>query len=203
MSVVSTGRTTPYDQPVKTHQYNKNLRAHSNNPIKFGEYDTYNFLAGVGVKAFSKISTFFRGSQYEDNSVLMSQLKNVGIDMKRYNKFPQLDNLKNVLRFIGVDLKPDIFGCRSIGTIDKTYEVMFNNCKLNVSIPELRYLLVMHSYFLRFQQEHNNGITNMDEFFAMIDTTDLFKDLPIEFVNAMKERFVDVLPILQQLKQYD
>lgn len=203
MSVVSTGRTTPYDQPVKTHQYNKNLRAHSNNPIKFGEYDTYNFLAGVGVKAFSKISTFFRGSQYEDNSVLMSQLKNVGIDMRRYNKFPQLDNLKNVLRFIGVDLKPDIFGCRSIGTIDKTYEVMFNNCKLNVSIPELRYLLVMHSYFLRFQQEHNNGITNMDEFFAMIDTTDLFKDLPIEFINAMKERFVDVLPILQQLKQYD
>lgn len=201
MSVVSTGRTTPYDQPVKTHQYNKNLRAHSNNPIKFGEYDTYNLLAGVGVKAYAKISTFFRGSQYEDNSVLMTQLNNIGIDMDRYNKFPQLDNLKNVLRFIGVDLKPDIFGCRTIGMIDKTYEVMFNNCKVNVSIPELRYLLILYSHFLKYQEEMR-GIINMDEFFKIIDSTDLFKDMPEDFVIAMKERFVDLLPILQQLKQY-
>ena len=202
MSVVSTGRTTPYDQPVKTHQYNKNLRPYSNNPIKFGEYDTYNFLAGVGVKSFAKIATFFRGSQYEENSVLMSQLNNVGIDMGRYNKFPQLDNLKNVLRFIGVELKPDIFSCRSIGMIDKTYDVMINNCKVTISIPELRFMLILHSYFLRYQEE-SNGTIDMNQFYAMIDTTDLFKDLPEEFIINMKNKFVEMLPILQQLKQYD
>jgi hypothetical protein len=71
MSTVATGKTTWYDQPVKSRLFNKHLRHYSDNPIKFGEYDTYNFLAGVGVREFSKITTYFRGSQYEENSMLM------------------------------------------------------------------------------------------------------------------------------------
>ena len=202
LSVVSVGRTTHYDHPIKTRQVNNNLRLYSDNPIKFGEYDTYNFLAGVGVRDFAKITTYFRGSQYEENSVLMSQLNNVGINMDEYNKFPQLDNSKNVLRFLGVVLKPDIFGCRTIGMIDKTYDVMINNCKITISIPELRYMLILHSYYLKYQAEHQS-IVDMVKFYDVIRESKLFEGLPDDYVESLKEKFLTILPILQQMKQYD
>ena len=202
MSIVSVGRTTYYDHPVKTRQVNNNLRLFSDNPIKFGEYDTYNFLAGVGVRAFAKITTYFRGSQYEANSVLMSQLNNIGIDMSKYNKFPQLDNLKNILRFIGIRLKPDIFGCRTIGNIDKTYEVMMNNCRVNISIPDLRFVLILHSYYLKYQDKINSTV-NLDVFYNYIlNETDTFKELPKEYAYSVMKKFTEILPVLQQMKQY-
>ena len=202
MSVVSVGRTTYYDHPVKTRQVNNNLRLFSDNPIKFGEYDTYNFLAGVGVRAFSKITSYFRGSQYEENSVLMSQLNNVGIDMEKYNKFPQLDNLKNVLRFMGVSLKPDIFGCRTIGNSDEIFEVMINNCRVHISIPDLRYMLILHAHYLRYEQEVKSTI-NLDLFYdKILKETKTFEGLSNEEVSIILGKFTEILPILQQMKQY-
>ena len=202
MSVVSVGRTTYYDHPVKTRQVNNNLRLFSDNPIKFGEYDTYNFLAGVGVRAFAKITSYFRGSQYEENSVLMSQLNNVGIDTSRYNKFPQLDNLKNVLRFMGVRLKQDIFGCRTIGNIDEEFEVMINNCRVKISIPDLRFMLIIHAHYLKYVQEIK-GTVNLDIFYnKIINETDTFKNLSEEEIKRILEMFTEILPVLQQMKQY-
>lgn len=201
MSAISTGRTTLYDLPVKTRQYNKNLRHYSDNPIKFGEYDTYNFLAGVGVKAFAKITTYFRGSQYEENSMLMSQLNNMGIDMSKYNKFPQIDNLKNILKLLGVKLKPDIFGYSTIGNIDELHEILINNVKINISIPDLRYVLIMHSYYLQYE-EYVKGTVDMIEFLNKVCGTNLFEGLPAEYINSICEMFVELLPTLQQLKQY-
>lgn len=202
MSIVSVGRTTYYDHPVKTRQVNNNLRLFSDNPIKFGEYDTYNFLAGVGVRSFAKITSYFRGSQYEENSILMGQLNNVGIDMSKYNKFPQLDNLRNVLRFLGVNLKPDMFSCRTIGNVDKTFEVMMNNCRVQISIPDLRFMLILHSYYLQYQQEIN-GTINLDWFYdKILKETNTFENLPEDYVNSVLERFTQLLPVLQQMKQY-
>lgn len=201
MSTISTGRTTLYDLPVKTRQYNKNLRHYSDNPIKFGEYDTYNFLAGVGVKAFAKITTYFRGSQYEDNSVLMSQLNEVGIDTSKYNKFPQLDNLKNVLKLLGAKLAPDIFGYNTIGAHDVTYDVLINNVNINISIPDLRYILIMHSYYLQYE-EYNNGVVDMNDFLSQMNKTDVFEGQSKEYIDSIYKLFTELLPILQQLKQY-
>jgi hypothetical protein len=202
MSAISTGRTTLYDLPVKTRQFNKNLIRYSDNPIKFGEYDTYNFLTGVGVRAFAKITTYFRGSQYEDNSILMSQLNDVGVDMTKYNKFPQLDNLKNVLKFMGTKLKPDVFNYGTISNIDELHEVLINNVKVNIDIPTLHYILIMHSYYLQYQ-EYKNGIVDMLDFFENMKTTKAFEYLDNEKINSLCEDFLQLLPILQQLKQYD
>jgi len=200
LAAVSTGRTTLYDQPVKTHQFNKNLRHYSDNPVKFGEYDTYNFLAGVGVRDFSKITTYFRGSQYEENSILMSQLNDMGVDLSKYNQFPQLDNLKNTLKFMGIKLRPDIFGFSTIGAVDKTYPVYINNVKIDVSIPDLRFFLIMHSYFMYYQESH--PFVDMIEFYKMIDETNLFEGCSRDYIESIYERFTQLLPILQQLKQY-
>ena len=201
MSAISTGRTTLYDMPVKTRQYNKHLRRYSDNTIKFGEYDTYNLLAGIGVKSFAKITTYFRGSQYEDNSVLMSQLNNVGIDTTKYNKFPQLDNLKNVLKLLGAKLMPDIFGYNTIGNVDELQEIYINNIKINISIPDLRYILIINSYYLQYE-EFVSGTVDMNDFLNKMNNTDIFEGLTETEINAIYEKFIDLLPTLQQLKKY-
>lgn len=202
MSTVSTGRTTLYDLPVKTRQYNKNLRHYSDNPIKFGEYDTYNFLAGVGIKSFAKISSYFRGSQYEENSVLMSHLNNMKIDTSKYNKFPQLDNLKNVLKLMGIRMAPDVFGYNTIGNVDDEMDLLFNNVTVKISIPDLRYILIMYSYYMQYES-YKNGTVDMIDFFNNITKTNLFDGVTDQvYINNIFERFVNLLPTLQQLKQY-
>ena len=202
MSAVATGRTTLYDQPVKTRRYNKNLIPHSDNPIKYGEYDTYNFLAGMGVKMFAKISTYYRGSQYEDNSILMSQLNGVGIDTSKYNQFPQLDNLKNILKLMGTKLNSDIHWFNTIGNIDELHSVKIGNNDVDISIPDLHYVLIMESYFLQYTS-YMRGSVDMGEFFNQMAQTNVFNGLSEEYINYIFEKFSSLLPILQQRKQYN
>lgn len=203
MSTVSTGRTTLYDLPVKTRKFNKNLSHYSDNPIKFGEYDTYNFLAGIGPRTFAKISTMFRGSQYEDNSMLMSQLNDMGVDMTKYNKFPQLDNFKNILKLLGIRLTKSKFGYNTIGSVDEEFEVYITNVKVKISIPDLRYILILNSYYLQYEA-YINGTVNLEEFFnKMITETNVFTNLTDEYITYIFKKFSDMLPILQQIKQYN
>lgn len=201
MSTVATGKTTWYDQPVKSRLFNKHLRHYSDNPIKFGEYDSYNFLAAVGPDALFKITTYFRGSQYVENSMLMAQLNNMGIDTTKYNQFPQIDNLKNILKLLGIRLKKDPFGYSTIGNVDETFDVMMNNIKVSISIPDLRYVLILHSYYLMYQ-ERVGGLTNMNEFFDTVDKTNTFEGRNDEYKSYIYEKFVELLPTLQQMKQY-
>lgn len=202
MSTVATGRTTLYDQPVKTRRYNKNLIPYSDNPIKYGEYDTYNFLAGMGVKAFAKISTYYRGSQYEENSVLMSQLNGMGIDTSTYNQFPQLDNLRNILKMLGTKLKTDIYWYDTIGNVDEVHNVKIGNVDVNISIPDLRYMLIMHSYYLQYAA-HKQGYIDMMDFIDQMSKTNTFIGLSQEYINYLFTKFCELLPVLQQRKQYN
>lgn len=201
MSVVSTGRTTYYDIPVKTRQFKNNLKRYSDNPIKFGEYDTYNFLAGIGPLTFAKITTYYRGSQYEDHSMLMAQLNDIDLDLKKFNKFPQLSNLKNVLKLNGVQLKESPFTFNSIGLIDKQYEVYMNNVKVQISIPDLSYVLQMYSYYLQYEQ-YLNGAVDLIDFFNQLRGTNLFTMRSEKYIQHVFDTFRKLLPVLQQLKQY-
>jgi hypothetical protein len=85
--------------------------------------------------------------------------------------------------------------------VDETYDVMMNNIKVNISIPDLRYVLMLHSYYLQYQ-EQVGGMTNMDAFFATIEKTDLFDMKSDEYRNEIYHKFVELLPTLQQMKQY-
>lgn len=202
MSTVATGRTTLYDQPVKTRRYNKNLIPYSDNPIKYGEYDTYNFLAGMGVKAFAKISTYYRGSQYEDNSMLMSQLNGIGIDTTKYNQFPQLDNLKNILKLLGTKLKTDVYWYDTTGNIDELHDVKIGNVDVTISIPDLHYMLIMHSYYLQYAA-YKQGSIDMVDFLDQMSKTNTFMGLGQEYINYLFTKFTELLPVLQQRKQYN
>ena len=201
MSAVSTGRTTYYDIPVKTRQFKNNLRRYSDNPIKFGEYDTYNFLAGIGPRDFAKITTYYRGSQYEQYSMLMSQLNDMTLDLDKYNKFPQLSNMKNILKLNGVQLKESPFTFNSIGLIDKKYTVKMNNIDVEISIPDLSYILQIHSYYLQYEQ-YLHGAVDLNDFFNNIRETNMFYERDEEYINHVFELFASLLPVLQQIKQY-
>ena len=202
LSTVAAGRTTLYDQPVKTRRYNKNLIPYSDNPIKYGEYDTYNFLVGIGVRSFAKISTYYRGSQYEDNSVLMSHLNGIPIDTSKYNKFPQLDNLKNILKLLGAKLESDKYWYNTIGNVDEIHDVMIGNVKVPISIPDLHYTLIMHSYYLQYTAYKRESF-NMDEFFDQLRNTNTFIGLDQEYIDYLFAKFSGLLPVFQQRKQYN
>ena len=203
LSAISTGRCTLFDLPVKTKQYNKHYRKYSDNPVRFGEYDTLNMLDGVGVREFAKITTYFRGAQYEDNSVLMAQLEDKKIDMSRYNKFPQLDNLKAVFKLMGYTFTPDAYGMKSMGApIDEEQEILINNVKVKISIPDLTYCLQMYSYYMQYET-YLSGVVDMVDFVDKILTTDLFPEfIPDWYIKHVIDIFPKVLPLLQQLKEY-
>lgn len=201
LSSVATARTTLYDQPVKTRRYNKNLIPYSDNPIKYGEYDTYNYLAAMGVKELAKIATYYRGSQYQPNSVLMSQLSGIGIDTTKYNQFPQIDNLKNVLKMLGTELVNEPCRIGTIGTIDECQDVMIGNVKVSISQSDLHYMLIMYSYFLQYNA-YKSGCVAMDDFYQQMLTTHEFDNLPKEYVQKLLGMFTELLPTLQQMKQY-
>lgn len=202
MSAVATSKTTWYDQPVKSHLFGKkSMRHYSDNPIKFGEYDTYNFLAVVPVEAFAKITTYFRGSQYEENSILMSQLNDMAIDTTKYNQFPQLDNLKNVLKFMGIEMAPETFSYNNAGRFDEIFPVMMANYEIPISIPDLRYILILNSYYMQYQNE-THGVVDLTNFFRMIDETETFKEYPREYVEHVYRKFTELIPVLNQIKVY-
>jgi hypothetical protein len=201
MTSVATGRTTLYDQPVKTRKFNKNLIPYSDNPIKFGEYDTYNFLAGMGIQSFAKITTYYRGSQYEDNSVLMSHLNGISIDTTKYNQFPQLENLKNILKLLGTKFENDMFWYDTIGNVDEIHNVKIGNVDVSISIPELRYMLIIHSYYLQYCS-YKRGYLDMVEFFDHMKKTNTFIGLSDQYVDYLLQKFCELLPVLQQKKEY-
>lgn len=200
LTTVSTGRTTLYDLAVKTKQYKEHLKHYSDNTIKFGEYDTYNILAAVEVKTFAKVATYFRGSQYEENSILMGQLNEKSLDLTKYNKFPQLDNLHNCFKFIGIGMK-STGGYNTIGSIDDIQEIQVGNIPVQISLPNLSYVLIIYSYYTQYEQ-YLGGAVDMIDFLTKIKGTNVFESKPDWYVNWVIEEFVNLLPVLQQLKQY-
>ena len=200
LTAVSTGRTTLYDLAVKTKQYKEHLKHYSDNAIKFGEYDTYNFLAAVEVKTFAKVATYFRGSQYEENSVLMGQLNGKELDLGKFNKFPQLDNLHNCFKFIGIGMK-STGGYTTIGPIDDIQEIHIGNIPVKISLPNLSYVLIIYSYYTQYEQ-YLGGAVDLVEFLTKIRGTNVFTNKPDWYIDWVFEEFVNLLPVLQQLKQY-
>ena len=132
----------------------------------------------------------------------MSHLNNMKIDTSKYNKFPQLDNLKNVLKLMGIRIAPDMFGYNTIGNVDDEMDILFNNVTVKISIPDLRYILIMYSYYMQYES-YKNGTVDMIDFFNNISKTNLFDGVTDQtYINSVFERFVELLPTLQQLKQY-
>lgn len=202
MSGISTGKTTPSDLVVKTRKLAKNEVLYSDNPIKYGEYDSYVEEAGVGVRPFTKMTTYYRGSQYEDYSVLMSYINNIPLDINRYNQFPQLTNLHNILKLVGMEFQREPYWHNTTGLVDQVEHVMIGNNEVDISLPDLRFVLIIHSYYLHWK-DYKQCSVDMAEFFNKLLTTNLFYLRNEEYVCYIFYKFLDLLPVLNQRKTYD
>lgn len=203
MSAVATSKTTWYDQPVKSHLFGKKaMKLYSDNPVRFGEYDMYNFAAAVHIRALAKLATYYRGSQNEEASILMSHLNDMAIDTTKYNQFPQLDNLKNSLKFIGIEMGPEIFSYKSAGRLDEIFTVMLGNNRVDISIPDLRNVLILYSYYTQYQAYLKSPVDLVD-FFEQMNKTKEFTMYPDDYVEHVYRMFIRLIPILQQIKEYE
>jgi hypothetical protein len=128
-------------------------------------------------------------------------LNNVPIDTHRANQFPQLDNFRNVLKFIGFKMSPEVFNYNSTGGFDKLHDVMMGNVKVRISIPDLRHVLILNSYYMQYQS-HIGGTVDLDDFFNQIDGTNTFENYPEGYALHCKKLFLELLPVLQQMKEY-
>ena len=131
----------------------------------------------------------------------MAQLNDMDLDLDKYNKFPQLSNMRNILKLNGVQLKESPFTFNSIGLIDKKYQVKMNNIDVEISIPDLSYVLQIHSYYLQYEQ-YLQGAVDLNDFFNHIRETNMFYERDEEYINHVFELFASLLPVLQQIKQY-
>ena len=205
MSAVATGRTTLYDLPVKTSNYKNRKMKYSDNAIKFGEYDTYGFLQVVDVETFAKLTTYYRGSQYEDNSLLMSHLNDMGIPEGAINQFPQLDCLKAYLKAIGIKLEDD-FTVNSINSIDQEEDFMIGNHEIKISGGFLRAVLVIYSYYsqyknyLKLQNKRHEATVDMTVFVKQMLKTDVFANKSDEYIRIAFTKFFDMMNILDEEK---
>ena len=208
MSAVATGRTTLYDLPIKTSNYKNRKIQYSDNAIKFGEYDTYGFLQVVDVEMFGKMTTYYRGSQYEKNSLMMSHLNDIAIPEGVVNQFPQLECFKAYLKAIGIKLEND-FTVNSISTVDMEETFQIANHEVKISGSYLRTILVMYSYYSQYkswlkQNNKNNmyeGTVDMNVFCDnMITKTDLFNNKNEEYMRTAFQLFFKYLRILDEEK---
>ena len=103
---------------------------------------------------------------------------------------------------LGAKLKPELYGYNTIGNVDEVHEVLINNVRVNISIPDLHYILIMHSYYLQYQAYKRESI-DMTDFLTQMSKTNVFTGLSDEYINSVFEKFIEMLPTLQQLKQYN
>ena len=59
----------------------------------------------------------------------------------------------------------------------------------------------MHSYYLQYQ-EYIKGVVDMIDFYKQMRGTNVFNGLSEQYIDDVFNKFVELLPVLQQIKQY-
>ena len=98
-------------------------------------------------------------------------------------------------------MAPEIFSYNNAGRFDEIFPVMIANYEIPISIPDLRYVLILNSYYMQYQNQ-TQGAVDLTNFFKMIDETETFKEYPREYVEHVYRKFTELLPVLNQMKVY-
>jgi hypothetical protein len=72
---------------------------------------------------------------------------------------------------------------------------------IDISIPDLQAMLIMHSYYIQYKQ-YMNGAIDMTVFFEEMKKTDSFPGYTDEKINDLFILFSHLLPHLEQIKTY-
>ena len=105
------------------------------------------------------------------------------------------------MKLLGTSLKPDIHWYNTIGNVDEIHSVKIGNVDVDISIPDLRYILIMESYYLQYTNSVR-GEVDMIDFFNNMANTNVFLGLDKEYIEYLFKKFSELLPVLQQRKIY-
>lgn len=166
-SVRSAGAISDESLPEKSHDNKIGKLWHSEKPIRFGEYETPNFLVITNPEDFALVTALYRSSvdgrrfMYE---AILSDDGEYNIPDKFTSRSAEI--LQVYLKSLGVRMETIIDEDEFIGEPEHLNEIIgfkVSNAMIFCTADEMYYLKKMHKVYKRYIRDHPNDIDDMDE----------------------------------------
>ena len=194
-SVRSAGAISDESLPEKSHDNKIGKLWHSEKPIRFGEYESPNFLIITNPEDFALITALYRSSIDGRRFMYEAILSDDG----EYNIPEQFTSrtaeiLQVYLKSLGIRMETIINEDNYIGEPEHLSEIVgykVNNSMIFCTPDEMYYLNKLHEVYRMYMKEYPNNIDDIDEVWDYIIGHLPFKkkDLTDNIVNLFKENF--------------
>lgn len=189
-SVRSAGAISDESLPEKSHENKIGKNWHSEKPIRFGEYESPNFMIVTNPEDFALISALYRTSvdgrrfMYE---AILSEDGEYNIPDNFTSRSSEI--LQVYLKSLGVRMETIIDESEYIGEaehIDK--EVQFDIGKVSIfcTVDEMYYLTKMHKVYQKYMKKHPGNIDDLDDVWEYI-----LENLPFK-KKELTDRIIDL-----------
>ena len=148
-----------------------------------------------------KVTTYIRGDYIQEENSLYSEDFDIVTDVILF-ECASFDNNGNVV-YEKDKLETALKNIRNaIGERDVIETVNINNVPVDISIPDLRIVLIIYSFYINYC-EYMNSVIRLDDFYEkMKEQKNVFEGLDEMQIKEKFELFVHMIPILQQIKEY-
>lgn len=166
-SVRSAGAISDESLPEKSHDNKIGKLWHSEKPIRFGEYETPNFLVITNPEDFALVTALYRSSIDGRRFMYESILSDDGeyeIPAKFTSRSAEI--MQVYLKSLGVRMETIINEDEFIGEPEHqtdTIGYMVNNTTIFCTQDEMYYLKKLHKTYKRYIKRHPNQIDDVDE----------------------------------------
>lgn len=196
-SVRSAGSISDESLPEKSNSNKVGKSWHSSKPIRFGEYESPNFLVITDPNDFALITALYRssvdGRRYMYEAILSDDGK-YNVPDKFTSRTAEI--LQVYLKSLGVRMETILDDTNFIGEAEHntTTAFRFGNRTIFCTVNEMYYLKKMKKVHKRYLKEHPNDIDDADEVWEYIVDNLPFKkkELTPEIIKLFKDN-MDVL----------
>ena len=189
-SVRSAGAISDESLPEKSHDNKIGKLWHSEKPIRFGEYETPNFLIITNPEDFALVTALYRSSidgrrfMYE---AILSEDGDYTIPDKFTSRSAEI--LQVYLKSLGVRMETILDEDNFIGEpehLTDTVGYKVGNATIFCTIDEMYYLKKLHRTYKSYLKAHPNEIDDMDEVWEYME-----KNLPFK-KKHLTQRIMDL-----------
>ena len=194
-SVRSAGAISDESLPEKSHSVKISREWHSSKPIRFGEYETPNFLVITNPEDFALVSALYRSSVDGRRWMYEAILSEDG-DYDIPDKFTSraVEILQVYLKSLGVRMETIIDEDEYIGEPEHEAEVVqytIGKGSIFCTVDEMYYLKKLAKVYKRYLKEHPNTIDDINDIWDYI-----MENLPFKkkhLTDHIRELFNDNL----------
>jgi hypothetical protein len=192
-SVRSAGSISDESLPEKSHDNKISKSWHSSKPIRFGEYETPNFLIITNPEDFALVTALYRSSvdgrrfMYE---AILSEDGEYNIPDEFTSRTAEI--LQVYLKSLGVRMETIFDDSNYIGEPESSTEIIEYNVgdtTIFCTLDEKYYLNKLHEVYKMYMKEHPNEIDDLDEVWEYIIDHLPFKkkELTDDIINMFKD----------------